>query len=215
MKAFCSWSGGKDSAFSLYLSKRSGIECVYLLTMLEESGLYSRSHGFPKELILAQSRSLKIPILTMGTSWDGYEKKFREALSFFKTIGIKSGIFGDIDLEEHRIWVERVTNEEGITPILPLWKMDEARILSDFLAAGFKAIICCTRVEELLEHLGEDLSLSFFTKLRGLGLDPLGENGEYHTFVYDGPIFEHRIEFEIVGRRMKEKMHFLDLRLKE
>lgn len=213
MKAFCSWSGGKDSAYSLYLSQTMGIKCVYLLTMLDETGLRLRSHGVPKELVLAQSRALDIPILTVSTSWESYEKNFREALFFFRDLGIECGIFGDVYLDEHRLWVERVTQEGGFKSLLPLWRKEEKEIITEFFNAGFRAIICAVRVEELLDHLGEDLSLNFLSKLKGLGLDPLGENGEYHTFVYDGPNFREKVEFEILGIRRVKDFYFLNFGL--
>ena len=122
MKAFVSWSGGKETSLSCYkVMQNQDVKVAYLLNMTSEDGKYSRSHGIGSDLLRAQSEAIEIPIVQRKTSWKTYEEEFKRAVSDLEKDGIEAGVFGDIDLQEHRDWVERVCREIGIKPILPLW----------------------------------------------------------------------------------------------
>lgn len=213
INAFCCWSGGKESVFSLYKAEKSGIRIGYLLNMISEDGKHSRSHGLNPELLKRQAMKLQIPILQQETTWEGYEREFKKAIHELKGKGIDAGIFGDIDLQEHRDWIERVCGEAEIKPILPLWGMDRGELLLEFIDAGFKALLVAVGSKFLGEQwLGRRIDKKFLSDLGKMGhIDLCGENGEYHTFVYDGPIFRSPIEFTEGKKILKDKYWFLEL----
>jgi uncharacterized protein (TIGR00290 family) len=208
MKAFVSWSGGKESALACYRAMQDPeVEVSYLLNMLSEDGRRSRSHGISSDLLKAQAEAIGIPILQRKTTWKTYEEEFKAAVS---NMDVAAGIFGDIDVAEHRDWVERVCKEIGIKPILPLWKGKREELMEEFIEVGFKAIVVATNPKALDEKwLGKEINRGFVDELKALGnVDLCGENGEYHTFVYDGPIFKKPIKFEVKNKVLKEKYWF-------
>ncbi|HBA53004.1 MAG TPA: ATP pyrophosphatase [Syntrophorhabdus aromaticivorans] len=144
IKAFCSWSGGKESALSLYMAQQSGFEVTSLLTMANEEGTHSHSHGFDSSVLKAQSEALRVPLMQRKASWQTYEEEFMKAVSVIQDEGICAGIFGDIALIEHRQWVERVCSALGVTPILPLWLQDREELLRKFIKVDFKSIVIAT-----------------------------------------------------------------------
>jgi diphthine-ammonia ligase len=191
---FCSWSGGKDSCLSLYRALQSGWECASLFTMIDENGERSRSHGLSPEALHAQAEAMGIPLRTAAASWDSYEKRFLEIAGSFREERVAHGVFGDIDLEPHRQWVERVCGEAGITPHLPLWQGNRRGLVEEFLDAGFKAIIVVVNTEKMPRRfLGRIIDRPLIGELESIGVDACGENGEFHTFVYEGPIFRKPI----------------------
>lgn len=196
MKAFISWSGGKETTLALYrVMQNPDIEVAYFLNMISEDGKHSRSHGVSSDLLKLQAEAIGIPIIQRRTTWKSYERVFKKAVSDFKKEGIRAGVFGDIDLQEHRDWVERVCKDIGIKPILPLWKKKREELLKEFIQAGFKAIVVSVRADILgKEWLGQHINEAFVNDLKKKkDIDLCGENGEYHTFVFDGPTFKRRI----------------------
>lgn len=191
---FCSWSGGKDSCLALYRSLNAGYECASLFSMIDESGKHSRSHGLCPEALQAQAISMGIPLCTAAASWDSYEEQFKAQAARFNNEQVLHGVFGDIDLEPHREWVTRVCSEAGIMAHLPLWKGDRRELVQEFLDAGFKAIIVVINTEKMPERfLGRTIDQALVGELESIGVDACGENGEFHTFVYDGPLFENQL----------------------
>ena len=214
MQAFVSWSGGKDTFLACYNAmKDPNIKVRYLLNMVCEDGKYSRSHGISSVLLEAQSKAIGIPIVQRKTSWNNYEIEFKKAVLKLKKNGIDSGIFGDIDFQEHRDWIERVCKDVDIKPIFPLWKQERKEILGEFINAGFKAIVVATNVKFLdKEWLGKEINKEFMEELKVLkNIDLCGEKGEYHTFVYNGPIFKKPVKFIIGKKTLKDKHWFLEL----
>lgn len=210
MNAFCCWSGGKDSTLALYRAMKKGINVLYLVNMSDEGGNYSRSHGLPSKLLKIQAHSIGIQLIQKSTSWEEYEKNFKEiVLEIKEKKNIKAGIFGDIDLQEHRDWIEKVCKELKIEPIMPLWKENREKLISEFII-DFKSIVVSVNLDYLKEdYLGRNVDRSFFDELKNLNIDISGENGEYHTFVYDGPIFKEPVKFKIEGKILKGKNCFL------
>ncbi len=214
MKAFVSWSGGKDTSLACYRAKNiDDFEVKYLLNMVSEDGKHSRSHGVSSKLLKLQAEAIGIPIVQRKTTWKTYEEEFKRAVSDLEKDGIEAGVFGDIDLQGHRDWVERVCKEIGIRPILPLWKEEREKLLEEFIQAGFKAIVVATNADFLGEEwLGREINGKFIEGLKAIGdVDLCGERGEYHTFVYDGPIFKNVIEFTVGEKVLKDKHWFLEL----
>jgi len=214
IEAFCCWSGGKESALSFYRAKGSGIHITYLINMISEDGRYSRSHGVDSELLRSQGNSIGIPILQYRTTWESYEGEFKRAISKVKEKGICVGVFGDIDLQEHRDWIERVCKEMEVQPFLPLWKRKREDLLIEFVEEGFEAILVTVDPLFLGEQwLGRKIDKEFISDLMKMkGVDLCGENGEYHSFVYDGPIFKKPVEFRVGEKRFRDNHWFLDLK---
>ncbi|MBN1102919.1 MAG: diphthine--ammonia ligase [Deltaproteobacteria bacterium] len=193
---FCSWSGGKDSCLSLYRAVRRGMRCAALFTMFVEDGSLSRSHGQPARAVEAQAEAMGIPLRTACASWDDYEQVFKQTVRGLITEGVRDGVFGDIDLQAHREWIERVCGEIGVRPHLPLWQEERRGMVHEFLQVGFKAVIVAVNAEKLDgRFLGRTLDLALLDELEAEGIDLCGEEGEYHTFVYDGPLFKQPVVF--------------------
>lgn len=187
---FSSWSGGKDSALAFYEAVKSGGKPGLLLTMFEEGGVYSKSHALPFEVIAAQAEKLGVPLLTKNASWASYEGEFTEALSEIKQLEITSGVFGDIDLIDHLNWVQNICEKSGVTAIHPLWDWPRLNVLKQVIKLGFEAYIIVVDSTRLSpSYLGRKLTHDLVEELNGLGVDPCGESGEFHTLVVDGPIF--------------------------
>ncbi|MBU0599284.1 diphthine--ammonia ligase [bacterium] len=221
IKAFCCWSGGKDSALSLYRAQQDQqIEVTHLLNMLAEDGEHSRSHGIRAELLKTQASAIDIPIVQRKATARGaisgntYEQEFKKVVLELKDTGVDAGIFGDIDLQVHRDWVERVCKEIEITPILLLWKGNREELITEFIDVGFKTIVVTTNANYLgKEWLGRQIDKEFVAELKALGnIDLCGEDGEFHTFVYDGPIFKHPVKFTVGEKVLKDNRWFLEIK---
>ncbi len=213
LKAFVSWSGGKESAMSLYKAIDKGINIQYLLNMTSEDGKYSRSHRLSCNILKIQAKNIGIPLIQCRSSWKEYEENFKKTVLKLKRKGIKAGVFGDIDLQEHREWVERVCKDMGIKPVLLLWKENREKLLKDFIKLRFKAIVVTVRRDILDQRwLGRQINEKFINDLKALNnIDPCGEKGEYHTFVFDGPIFKKRVKFMIGKKIIKNNHCFLEI----
>ena len=199
--SFVSWSGGKDSCLALWRSQQSGFKVTHLLTALEETGSRVRSHGVSVQLMRAQAAALKLDIEFLSASWKEYEYQFIEKLTFLKSLGIQSGIFGDIDLIAHREWEEKVCGAAGIAACLPLWNEDRLSLVNEFFHAGFKARVSCVDGRFLDDtFVGCEFDQSFIGRLPA-GVDACGENGEFHTFVYDGPNFINPVQWVSIGKK--------------
>jgi len=209
MKVFASWSGGKESALALYKAISQGYQVSYLVNFISESGETSRSHGIKASILELQSKALDIPIVQVKTSWENYEENFKKVVRGLKREGMGGGVFGDIDLEEHREWVERVCAELEIKPLLPLWGIGPEKLLADFWDLGFKAVIVATRLDKSL--LGRNLDKAFLTGIQKFNCHPCGESGEYHTFVINGPIFKKLLKVTQGKREKRDNVWFLEI----
>lgn len=210
--SFCSWSGGKDSCLALHKALNEGYDARYLLAMMSEKGDGSRSHGIPARLLLEQSAKMNIEMIQRRASWEDYEGVFLHTLKNLNDKGIEYGIFGDIDTQDHLDWVVRVCKTAGMRYLEPLWKYDRTDVLKEFLDAGFRAIIVSCDGNKMGEsYLGKELTMELADELASINVDAAGENGEYHTFVYDGPIFRERIEFTTKSIRRNNGYLFLEI----
>jgi uncharacterized protein (TIGR00290 family) len=212
-EVFCSWSGGKDSAFALHEARRAGADPRLLVSMMVESGERSRSHGLSRELLAAQADAVGLPIEFGAASWSGYEAEFLRVLG--RAIGAGGptvGVFGDIDMQDHRDWVERVCGLAGARAVLPIWQRDRRVLMGEVLEAGFEAVIVAVRDGVLPpELLGRTIDADLVTEIERAGADAAGENGEYHTLVVDGPLFGRRLAVEAGERSLRDGVWFLDL----
>lgn len=198
MKLFASWSGGKDCMLALYRTIKAGEhEIEVLVNMCDSDGALSRSHGLKADLIHKQAELIGISIIQKETDRERYEQNFKSVIQLLKEQGVEGGVFGDIYLKEHRIWIERVCREMDITPIFPLWEEDTTELLNEFIESGFKTITVSVNMNMLgKEWLNRLIDSNFFKEITKLkGVDPCAENGEYHSFVFDGPIFKSPLSF--------------------
>lgn len=213
-RVFASWSGGKDGCLALHRAIASGLDVRYLANTVTADGERSRSHGISAAVIRTQTEALGIPIVQQRTAGDNYEAQFIKMLRTFKREGIDGGVFGDIDFNAHREWIERVCAEAGMTPHLPLWLEDQKKLMEEFIDAGFVAVVVAVKADLLgKEVLGRKVDRKFLAYLEGLGQDitPCGEAGEYHTLVTDGPLFQKRLEIIESEKVTRGDHHFLEI----
>jgi diphthine-ammonia ligase len=193
-----SWSGGKDSCFAYWKAISQGLKVSHLLNFINTDSTKAMSHGLDSQLIALQAQAMGLPILQQKVTWETYEAGFKDALEKLKLKGISGLVTGDIYLQEHKDWIDRVCGESGVKALLPLWEMDTAHLLTDFIDAGFKAIIVSVKAKFLgKEWLGRQVDKKLAFELGQIGVDVCGEAGEFHTFVYDGPSFKRPVK---IGR---------------
>ncbi len=212
-----SWSGGKDSAMAHYIASSKMhlyVEC--LLTTYNESNNRVSMHGVRLELIERQAemlgaRLMKIP-LPPNCSNEKYEERMMRALMSLKEEGVGEVVFGDIFLEDVRRYREENLARAGFKGVFPLWGRDTWELAREFLKLGFKALICCVDTQQApAELIGREYSLELLEKLPD-SVDPCGERGEFHTFVYDGPLFPEPIQFRRGEFVLRDKRFlFMDL----
>lgn len=217
MRCFVSWSGGKDSCLALWRALQSGADVRCLLTTCSRETGRTMVHGLPVGLLRCQAEALGLPLALVHTDWPTYERDYRRALGDLGRQDIETGVFGDIDLIEHRRWAEKVTGETGMAAWLPLWGEDQAAILRHWVSAGFEALLVACRADALgPAWLGRRLDLRCVIRLerwlRSRGRSPSGEQGEYHTLVVDGPIFRRRLNVEEALPVLRGSHWVLDIR---
>ncbi|MDD5085684.1 MAG: diphthine--ammonia ligase [Candidatus Omnitrophica bacterium] len=217
MKVVSLWSGGKDSCFACYKAIREGHEVVSLFNFTEPGSASSLSHGLKAELIRKQAAATGLPLFQKAMPRPTYRRDFIELIGEWKKEkGIKGIVFGDIYLEEHRDWIDKVCEEAEVQVLMPLWRIDTRKLVEDFIDAGFKSIIVRASAKLLGEEWpGLGIDRAFVKKLDDMGgIDYCGEQGEFHTFVYDGPIFKKPLE-PIAGKKtLRDGYWFLELGLK-
>ncbi|PZX46466.1 Dph6-related ATP pyrophosphatase [Algoriphagus chordae] len=200
-KALMNWSGGKDSALTLYkLQQSQDFEIACLLTSISQKYQRISMHGVRVDLLEAQAESIGIPLVKMEVpdmpSMAVYEETMRETLSKLKKEGVTASIFGDIFLEDLRTYRESKLAELDLKGVFPLWNQPTDTLIHEFLDLGFKTITTCVNEQYLdKSFVGRVIDEDFLKELPA-NVDPCGENGEFHTFVYDGPIFKKPIAFE-------------------
>ena len=198
MKFAMSYSCGKDSAFALYKMKQAGHEPVCFIVAFNEKAGRSWFHGAQEQLLNKVAQALELPLITARSSSEDYEQEFEKALHQAKELGAQCAAFGDIDIEGHRQWNQVRCNTAGLECALPLWGVPRAEVVREMLDAGFVAHIKSVDKKYLDESfLGEALNDAIIRRIAATGADVCGENGEYHTFVSEGPIFRHPVQIEL------------------
>jgi len=216
-KVIVAWSGGKDSALALYEVLKSGsYEALELLTTVTKDYDRISIHGVRRVLLEQQAKALRIPLeemfITKSASDAEYESELLKTLKRHRDNGIFSVVFGDIFLEDVRKYREQILAKAGMNGIFPLWKRDTKDLARTFINLGFKAIITSIDSNVLgKDFAGREYEEKFLSDLPA-NVDPCGENGEFHSFVYDGPIFRERVLFtkgEVVLR--DNRFYYCDL----
>jgi uncharacterized protein (TIGR00290 family) len=212
---FC-WSGGKDSAMALHALREDGAcRVTALLTTITETYDRISMHGVRRELLERQAQSLGLPLHPVSIPPQcinaTYETRMREALEQHVARGVRSVAFGDIFLEDLRQYREKNLQQVGMQAIFPIWKRDTRELAREFVRLGFRAIAVCIDPRVLdPSFAGRELDASFFADLPP-GVDPCGENGEFHTFVFDGPVFQSPISCRVGEKVMRDGFYFCDL----
>ena len=199
-RALCSSSGGKDSLLALWYATRLGVRTTTLLTMFDETGLRSRSHAVPRGLMEAQADSLGMKLVGPSASWEDYETVFIATLRELAAARHELAVFGDIDVEAHREWEQRVCAAAGLRCFLPLWQLNRRALADESLALGFRALVVCVDSRHLDDSFcGREFDAQFIADLPA-DVDPCGENGEFHTFVYAGPLLRKPLSVRVTGK---------------
>jgi uncharacterized protein (TIGR00290 family) len=201
-KALFNWSSGKDSALALYkILKEDQFEITSLLTSINQEFKRISMHGVSVSLLEKQAESLGFPLIKMEIpkepSMEDYQKIMSETMSKIKSQGVTHSIFGDIFLEDLRTYREEQLQSIGMKAVFPLWKQNTSDLIYEFLDLGFKTIVTCVNETYLDKSFAGRIIDREFIKDLPENVDPCGENGEFHTFTFDGPIFKNPIEFEI------------------
>ena len=211
---FTSWSGGKDSCFAMMKAIEEGNTPVVLLNMMNENNMVSRSHAIPKIILEKQASMLNLPIVTKPASWESYEKIFIETLQQLKVdFNISTGVFGDIDLQAHRDWEEKVCNAIGIEAILPLWKQHRKALVFQMLDSGIETYVVSCNEAMGEKFLGRKIDEDLIDELERIGVDACGENGEYHTLVVNTPLFKNRIDISFSSTSHIGNYWFIEMKL--
>lgn len=201
-KAYVSWSSGKDCAFALWQAHQEGrLEICGLLTTTNEAAGRVAMHGTRVALMRRQAEAAGLPVLEVGLPWpcsnDDYAARMMTACNMMKKNGVSHVIYGDLYLEDIRAYRDAKMAEAGLVPVYPLWKRDTATLAHDMITSGLKTVVVCIDPKKLdTSFAGRWFDEEFLADLPA-GIDPCGENGEFHTCVVGGPIFSDSIEVEV------------------
>jgi len=215
-KVLLSWSGGKDSAMALYeIQRAQKYEILGLLTTVTEDYDRISMHGVRSTLLQQQTQSLGLPLekilIPRNASIEEYESKMEMTLTKFQQDGVSSVVFGDIFLEGIRKYREEKLSQIGMRGLFPLWKRESAELAQAFIGLGFKAIVTCVDPKVLDKaFIGRLIEERFLAELPA-DVDPGGENGEFHSFVFEGPIFKERILYTVGEVVLRGSFYFCDL----
>lgn len=207
-KAILHWSSGKDAALALYRIKQNDeISVERLLTTINPEYGRITMHGVPKRLLYQQAEYLDVPLQTLplptGISMDDYNIRMEKELRSLKAEGVSHSIFGDILLEDLKAYRDEQYAKIGMQTVFPVWKENTTDLIQEFIRLGFKTVVVCVNAAVLDKSFcGREINQEFLNDLPK-NVDPCGENGEFHTFVYDGPLFKKPVGFklgEIVNR---------------
>ncbi len=219
LKTYINWSGGKDSSLALfYIMQENKYDVSLLLTSINAVHNRVSMHGVRRALLQAQSKSLNIPLSTIELPEEpdmaAYEFILNKKINTLQVQGFTHTVFGDIFLEDLRKYREDKLEMVAIKAIFPLWKINTMQLMKDFLAVGFKAIVVCVNEQYLDKSFCGRMIDEQFVKDLPAGVDVCGENGEYHSFVFEGPIFTTPIAFtkgELVHKEYKAPENTADV----
>ena len=189
------WSGGKDSYLALTRARRQGLSVATLVNIYDQASGRVRFHATRPELIAAQAFALGLRLHQHAAPAAGYEETFQRALAQLAASGHRGVVFGNIHLADVRAWFETRVVAAGLEHVEPLWLESPTALLAEFVDGGAQALVTCVELAKLPgAWLGRAVDEGFVIDIaRVPGVDPCGERGEYHSFVYDGPLFEHPV----------------------
>jgi uncharacterized protein (TIGR00290 family) len=206
------WSGGKDSALALDRATRSGIKVARLISFFDSATRRVRFHATRVELLEAQSEAVGIALRAIPTAWSGMEEALRAELSSLREEGFAGVVLGDIHLADVRAWYEERVVGAGLEHVEPIWGEPPPALLGEFIASGGRAVVTCVDLTRLPEAwLGRVIDASFAVEIGNTGVDVCGENGEFHSFAFAGPVFNRPVSWSAGERRLEGGFAQLDL----
>jgi uncharacterized protein (TIGR00290 family) len=206
------WSGGKDSALALMRARSRGLDVTRLLNIYDPASDRVRFHATRTTLIQAQADAIGIELRQHGVAWDSYEPAFREMLDGLRAEGFRGVVFGDIHLADVRAWYEDRVRASDLEHVEPIWGEPPGALVAEFVASGSRAVITCCELPKLGEEwLGRIIDERFVAEIGATGIDPAGENGEYHSFTFSGPLFRSPVPWRAGARRYEGVFAQLDL----
>ena len=206
------WSGGKDSALALMRARARGLNVTKLLNFFDPASKRVRFHATRFQLIQQQADAIGIEVALYGVPWERYEPEFRAVLRALKDQGFAGVVFGDIHLADVRAWYEERVRAAGLDHVEPIWGEPPMALVKEFVGSGSRAIITCVETPKLDESwLGRIIDLDFVRDIAKTPIDPAGENGEYHSFTFAGPLFRAPVQIRAGTRRSDGKFVQLDL----
>lgn len=206
------FSGGKDSTLALDRAVRQGLNVEYLVNIFNKDTERVRFHGFKKEIIQKQAESLGLGLVQAGSSNNNFEEIFLKGLSRIKEKGISGVIFGDIHLKDVKEWFEERVVKAGLEHIEPIWMDPPEGLVKEVVNRGYEITITSVDLATAKsEWLGKVIDENLIKQFMDEGIDPCGENGEYHTFVSNGPLFKKSIKFKLGPVRKNATHHVIDI----
>lgn len=215
-KAWMSWSTGKDSAWALHRTRKERkVEVTALLTTVNQAFRRVAMHAVREELLDAQGEAVKLPLVKVPLPWPcpnaAYEAAMEKALAQAREAGVAHLVFGDLFLEDIRKYREEKMAGTGLTPLFPIWGLDTAQLAQDMIASGLEAYLTCVDPKKLdRSFAGRAFDSRLLPDLPS-GVDPCGENGEFHTFTFAGPMFRHRISARLGRIEDRDGFVFADV----
>lgn len=206
------WSGGKDSALALDRARRAGIEVSRILTFYDSATNRVRFHATRVEMLEAQAAAVGIGLRAIPTTWPEMDTTLQRELSSLRKEGFAGVVFGDIHLRDVRAWYESRVSAAGLEHVEPIWGEPPAVLLCEFISSGGRAVVTCVDLRRLDQGwLGRIIDERFASEIAATGVDPCGENGEYHSFAFTGPVFNTRVAWMAGERRLDSGFAQLDL----
>jgi uncharacterized protein (TIGR00290 family) len=206
------WSGGKDSALALDRASKEGIEIARLISFYDSATRRVRFHATRVEMLEAQSAAIGIDLRAIPTTWPEMEANLRHELSSLREDGFTGVVFGDIHLADVRAWYEERVTAAGLNHVEPMWGEPPHLLLNEFVSSGGRAVITCVDLAKLDESwLGRVIDDRFASEIGRTGVDACGENGEYHSFAFAGPVFRQPLSWTAGERRLDSGFAQLDV----
>jgi uncharacterized protein (TIGR00290 family) len=206
------WSGGKDSALALDRARRAGINVARLITFYDSATQRVRFHATRVEILETQAAAAGIALRAIPTTWADMDANLRRELASMHEEGFSGVVFGDIHLADVRAWYEDRVRAVGLEHVEPIWGEPPGELLAEFISSGGRAVVTCVDLARLDESwLGRIIDEQFAKDIEAAGVDPCGENGEYHSFAFAGPVFNTPVPWTAGERRFSSGFAQLDL----
>ena len=206
------WSGGKDSALALARARAKGIDVAVLINFYDAETGRVRFHATRVEMLQAQAAAIGAELRAIGTTWPEMESRLLAELAALRSEGFAGVVFGDIHLADVRAWYEDRVRGAGLEHVEPLWGEASSDLLGEYVRSGGRAVVTCVDTSRLdPSWLGRIVDESFVADIAATGVDACGENGEFHTFAFDGPVFARPVEWRLGERRSEGRFVQVDV----
>ena len=206
------WSGGKDSALALHRARAAGIEVSRLINFYDAATGRVRFHATRVEMLQAQATAAGLELHAIGTSWPAMEGRLADELAQLRSEGFAGVVLGDIHLADVRAWYEDRVTAAGLEHVEPIWGEPPANLVREFVESGGRAVVTCVDLTRLdPSWLGRTVDERFVEEIAASGVDPCGENGEYHSFAFQGPVFAHAVGWQPGQVRSEARFSQLDV----